>query len=235
MTELSGTLAGVGMPAIVRFLTALKKTGCLSIIQDDWRGQIFFDSGQVVGATFGSRHGLSALDALVQALPDATFAFESDVLATPESTIAVSHEVLQAHLLEVAANAANGQFRLPALDAIPRVVEQDAAELTDEPLELDRGTLQTLLAVDGQRTVREIMTQRGSFDALWQLGNLAEVGLIKININIRTDAQSGTAIAPIEAPRDQVADVDGSSRQEAPVDGRVAEAPLVSAAVRYLH
>ena len=49
MTELSGTLEGVGLPAIVRFLAGLSKTGCLHIAHADWRGEIFFDAGQVGG------------------------------------------------------------------------------------------------------------------------------------------------------------------------------------------
>jgi hypothetical protein len=40
MTELSGTLEGVGLPAIIRFLTGLNKTGCLRIVHDDWQGEI---------------------------------------------------------------------------------------------------------------------------------------------------------------------------------------------------
>ena len=38
MTELSGTLDGVGLPAIVRFLMGLKKTGSLRLDQEDWHG-----------------------------------------------------------------------------------------------------------------------------------------------------------------------------------------------------
>ena len=63
MSELSGTLEGVGLPAIVRFLTGLNKTGCLGITHSDLSGEIFFEAGQVTGASLGSRRGLAALDA----------------------------------------------------------------------------------------------------------------------------------------------------------------------------
>ena len=43
MTELSGTLDGVGLPAIVRFLSGLHKTGCLRIVHGEWRGEVFFN------------------------------------------------------------------------------------------------------------------------------------------------------------------------------------------------
>ena len=51
MTELSGTFDGVGLPAIVRFLSGLNKTGCLRIVHHDWQGEIQFDAGKVIGAT----------------------------------------------------------------------------------------------------------------------------------------------------------------------------------------
>ena len=84
MTEFSGTLEGVGLPAIVRFLAGLEKTGCLRITHQDWGGEIHFDRGAIVSATLGSRKGLSALDALVQALPGAAFVFDGDARWTAE-------------------------------------------------------------------------------------------------------------------------------------------------------
>src|SRR5713101_8339299 len=162
MTELSGTLEGVGLPAIVRFLTGLKKTGCLHIEHNDWRGEIFFELGHVTGARLASRHGLTALDALVQALPGGNFTFDGTVQRP-------------------AAGAANGTPRLPSFDAVLAVLDQDESSSAEETVPLDRGTLQTLLAVDGRRTVEEIVAQRGSLDVLWQLANLVEVGLLGIN------------------------------------------------------
>jgi hypothetical protein len=178
MTELSGTLAGLGLPAIVRFLSGLKKTGCLRLAQDNWRGEVFFEDGQVWGASFGTRRGLSALDGLLQGLPAASFTFESDVRGTVESRIAVSQEVLEAHLDELATHPSP---KLPPLDAFPRVVALDDARLADEPVPLDRGMLQTLLLADGRRTVREILMQRDSIEALWQLGQLVEAGLLEVH------------------------------------------------------
>jgi Domain of unknown function (DUF4388) len=185
MTDFSGTLEGVGLPAILRFLTGLKKTGCLRVTHGDWHGEIFFEDGRVIGASLGSRVGLAALDALVQALP--TGAFEFDASWRPESgpTIQMSQQVFEAHLNELELHGAQTSPRLPPVDAVPTLVaEQDLAN-TDEPVSLDRGTLQTLLAVDGQRTVRAIVTQRGSFDALWQLAQLIDVGLVRLAATAR--------------------------------------------------
>ena len=180
MTELSGTLDGVGLPAIVRFLAGLKKTGCLRVSHGDWQGEVFFDAGQVTGARLGSRSGLSALDALVQALPSGSFAFAASERAEGGPTIHMSPEVFEAHLDELASRSATGMPKLPPVDAVPSLVADHDPNRGEEPLALDRGTLQTLLAVDGQRTVRDIVAHRGSFDALWQLRNLVEIGLVRL-------------------------------------------------------
>jgi hypothetical protein len=207
MTELSGTLEGVGLPAIVRFLAGLGKTGCLHITHDDWRGEVFFNAGQVTSASLGSRHGLPALDAMVQVMAGGSFSFESDARATDgEGAISLSRDALFDHLEEVVARSANDAPTLPPLDAVPELVGQNDSSKGEEPLPLDRATLQTLLAVDGQKTVREIIAQRGSFDTLWQLGNLADVGLIQLrtdvaNVGSVSSVQLETAEAKTACPK----------------------------------
>jgi hypothetical protein len=81
MAELSGALGGIGFPRLVRFLADLQKSGCLRISQadgaspSDLAGELCFDQGQLVTASFGRRHGLGALDAIVSALSDGQFTF----------------------------------------------------------------------------------------------------------------------------------------------------------------
>ncbi|MGI9146401.1 MAG: DUF4388 domain-containing protein [Chloroflexota bacterium] len=192
MTELSGTLEGMGLSAIVRFLAGLKKTGCLRVADDDWHGEIVFEAGEVTGASFGSRDGLAALDALLQALPRADFIFETNPRTSAPPSIGLSFEALQTHLEKLGARIDSGTPSLPSADAVPEVVVQAPSAAVEDPLPLDRGTLQTLLVVDGKRTVRQVVAQRGSFDALWQLGSLATLGLVRL--------QSGTASESIAEP-----------------------------------
>jgi Domain of unknown function (DUF4388) len=180
MTELSGTLEGMGLPAIVRFVSGLRKTGCLRITHQDWSGELVFESGQLVSATLGSRKGISALDALVQALPGASFVFDDTAHLSGEANLHLGQQELQTHLDELAERSAHGGPTLPSLDAVPRVVPQDDEAAAEETVPLDRGTLQTLLAVDGRRTVRDIISFRGSFEALWHIANLTEVGLVRL-------------------------------------------------------
>ena len=109
--------------------------------------------------------------------------------------IDLSPDALQTHLDTLVARIVGGKPSLPSVDSVPELVAQDESGAGEDPLPLDRGTLQTLLAVDGQRTVREIVAHRGSFDALWQLGNLAEVGLVRLG-----SIGSGRPAAPVAEP-----------------------------------
>jgi hypothetical protein len=176
MTELSGILDGLGLSAIVRFLSGLNKRGRLRLSQHDWVGEIHFDSGRLTHASLGTRSGLTALDALVEVLPRASFSFDSHAAPTTEPTIQIGNDELLAHLDQVVARVASGERKLPDADAVPVQTTTDSS--AEEPLQLDRAALQTLLVVDGQRSVREIVAKRGTFDALWHLASLRDVGLV---------------------------------------------------------
>src|SRR5439155_18069789 len=213
MTELSGTLESVGLPAILRFLTGLKKTGCLRVTHADWHGEVFFEDGQVIDASFGRRTGLGVVAAPVQALPTGGFEFDASWRPETGSTTHMRPDVLETHLNELESRGAHTSPRLPHVDAVPTLVAEQEHGDADEQVSLDRGTLQTLLAVDGQRTVRAIVTQRGSFDALWQLGNLIEAGLVRLPA---TDASSAAAAA--ETPSRSSAAAEAPSRSSAAAD-----------------
>lgn len=184
MTEMSGALDGLGLPAIVRFLTGLRKTGWLRVVHDDWRGELFFEDGRVVSAALGSRKGISAIEALVQSLPEGQFTFTSagpDTLPPDDRNVDLTSEQLQARLDDLAARAARGAPSLPSLLAVPVLVAHEETPDAADQLRLDRGTLQTLLAVDGHRTVRDIVSARSSFEALWQLAALANMGVVRLS------------------------------------------------------
>jgi hypothetical protein len=121
----------------------------LRITHQDWGGEIHFDGGQITSATLGSRKGLSALDALVQALPGAAFVFDGDARWTEEPNITLSQDEMQAHLTELVEQSAHGGPTLPSLGVVPVLVPQDDESAAEETMPLDRGTVQTLLAIDG--------------------------------------------------------------------------------------
>ena len=225
MTELSGMLDGLGLTAIVRFLSGLHKSGCLRLSHDDWHGEMLFDKGRLVQATFGTRTGLPALDALVEVLPGASFNFDSQVVPSGEPAIHLDGDSLLVHLDEISARVASGHRGLPAVDAVPSPTTGDNAE---EPVQLDRATLQTLLAVDGQRSVREIVARRGSMDALWHLGALLNAGLIEFG----TGAARSTAVTLVTRlpipPQVQMPIAPAVAPPNAPVPATASNAPVES-------
>ena len=180
MTELNGALRGLGLPAIVRFLASLRRTGWLRVVRDDWHGELYLEGGRVMAASWGTCQGLPAIEAIVQALPEGQFTFTTSTAGPPadERTVELSPEDLQARLDDLATQAAPGAPRLPAPLAVPVLVPQEDGR--DAQLQLDRGTLRTLLAVDGRRTVRDIVSARGACATLWQLAALAELGMIRV-------------------------------------------------------
>ena len=96
------------------------------------------------------------------------------------------------------ARTERGAPTLPSLDAIPQVVPLSDQSASEDNVPLDRNTLQTLLAVDGTRSVREIVAQRQSIEALWQLAGLSALGLVRIAPP--TAASAPPAVAAPTAP-----------------------------------
>ncbi len=157
MVELTGTLDGIGLPAIVRLLGELRETGVLRITSGTWRGELAFASGQLVSAQFGQDRGLDALDACVVMLAQGDFTFvEGEV--TPEPHLDVSADVLRQHLDQRSEEHLGPTAGLPSLDAVPHLAGEPAPSA--DQLVLDRMAVQVLLLVDGQRSVRDIIGER---------------------------------------------------------------------------
>src|SRR6266542_4201465 len=117
MTELSGTLEGGGLPGIERSLAGRHKPGPLRVPHRDRHGDVLFDAGRVISAQLGSRQGLTALDALVQALPGGAFGFDVEAKAPETPNVELSHEALLAHLEDLATRTASGGPVLPSLES----------------------------------------------------------------------------------------------------------------------
>src|SRR5438094_3443955 len=157
MTELEiiGTLDGIGLPGIVHFFVGLKKTGALRVELHDSHGEISFFRGQITGARLGSQTGLIALDAMAETMPGASFAFDSSpsAVSSGKTTIELGPDALRAHLDELSVRIGGDKRVLPSPEAVPVLLAPDDTGDGGDPVPLDRGTLQTLLLVDGRRTV----------------------------------------------------------------------------------
>ncbi|MGH2353102.1 MAG: DUF4388 domain-containing protein, partial [Chloroflexota bacterium] len=120
MTELRGSLKGIGLPALVRLLAGLRKSGCLHLGHDRWGGEIYLEEGRVVAAEFGADRGAAALDALVLALPESQFAFaEGERCETRDHTAGAAG--LQAHLDELMRRRTVPGAAVPSPAAVPRI------------------------------------------------------------------------------------------------------------------
>jgi len=177
MVELKGSLKGMGLRPLVRLLSDLGKTGCLHLAEEQWHGELHFRGGRLVGARVGSEEGVDALDALVLALPNATFTF-TDGEKPPEREFELQPDDVQAHLAAADERSGGLLQRIPSMDAWLTVIEADQGHAS-ENVQLDRTTVQTLLRVNGGRTVVEVVDGRPLVQTLRDLGRLVDLGLVR--------------------------------------------------------
>ena len=178
MTELSGTLDGIGLAPLVGFLAGLGKSGRLAVNEGPMGGEVFLEDGQVIGAMFDNERGLPALDAIGLALGRGRFAFAEGDAGSTDRNLTLTPVELHQHLEELAHEQARLAAAIPSLSALPRV----AVEVLDgeDELRLDRDTLRLLLALDGRRSVADLARERGLLRTLKQLARLAQLHLARI-------------------------------------------------------
>jgi hypothetical protein len=181
--NLAGTLEGIGLAALVRFLVSLNPSGRLLVADDVWGGEVGFDEGRVVTAAFGAERGLGALEAIALALPNGEFRFTGG--AAPEARdVELPPEELERYLTSLAEEQTAMAKVLPSLASVPRLVDPAGATAGGpDRITIDRSTLYSLLLVDGQRTVHAICEQRGERGAaqtLKELSWLAGTGMVRI-------------------------------------------------------
>ena len=208
MIGLSGSLQAVGFRALTGFLGDLGKSGTLRISHHQWSGEVVYDRGEVVGAAMGAERGLAALDAIALALPEGEFAFVDAPPGSPPEggrEVSLSPPALQARLDELLGQPAAGADILLTPATVPSVVQGEGAlgpALPAGQVALTRGAIQTLLAVDGKRTVAEIAAGRGLAETIKDLQSLVRQGLIAVPPAPAEapPAEAPPAEAPAEAP-----------------------------------
>jgi hypothetical protein len=178
MTELSGTLDGIGLAPLVSFLTGLGKSGRLTITNGPLGGEVFIDAGQVIGAAFDTERGLPALDAIGLALGNGHFGFAEQDTRQVEHNLTLSQPELRQHLEELDREQAALASVIPSLDAVPTLVVDEAG--ADDEIGLDRDTLRLLLLIDGRRSVADLARERGLLRTLKQLARLSQLRLARV-------------------------------------------------------
>ena len=197
MINLAGTLEGIGLAALVRFLVSLNPSGRLLVADDVWGGEVGFDGGRVVTAAFGAERGLGALEAIALALPNGEFRFTGG--PAPEARdIEMPPEELERYLTSLADEQSAMAKVLPSLASVPRLVDPAGAPAEGpDRITIDRSTLYSLLLVDGQRTVHAICEQRGERGAaqtLKELSWLAGSGLLDIAVPAGGTFEAGVPV-----------------------------------------
>jgi hypothetical protein len=198
MTELSGTLEGIGLFPLLNFLAGLKARGQLAITDRELSGTLSFSEGRVVGATFGSDTGQVALDAIGLALGQGHFTFADDGTERA-ANLSMDAAELQKHLDQLANERQRIMAGIPSLDSVP-VSTTDGPD--EQPIALDRGTLRLLLRCDGRSSVLDLARGGGLLPTLKRLANLHELKLI----DVQQPTQAVVADETIVLTRPQRAD-----------------------------
>ena len=209
MTQLSGSLAGIGLSALLRFLSDVRATGHLVVVDGDLQGVLSLDGGRLASAAFERERGLAALEAVALALGGGHFELRpaAEPLAADLALEPSQVDARLAHLLEEQARLGAS---IPTVRAVPRLALEAGADHDQDTLVLDRDALRLLLRVDGTRTVREIAREYGLVHTLRLLARLAELQLVRIEAPTEMPQMPAgetprprTAAAPAPTPRSQ--------------------------------
>src|ERR687885_649177 len=118
MTELNGTLDGIGLAPLVSFLTGLGKSGRLTIADGPMAGEVFLEAGEVIGAAFEAERGLPALDAIGLALGGGRFGFAEQDTRLVEHNVTLGADELRHHLDDLHQEQVVLAAAIPSLAAV---------------------------------------------------------------------------------------------------------------------
>lgn len=197
MTQLSGSLEGIGLVALLEFLTSVGTTGRLAIFEGDLHGRLELDRGALVGAVLGHEQGLPALEAIALALGGARFQL-IEMNDEPERNLALSREDLAEELEQLMRERTRIAAAIPSLASVarPALVEDEGPET----VLLERDVLRLLVKLDGQRTVAQIAEHEGLTRTLRTLVKLVELQLARVEAPPAASASSPPTMQP-EAAR----------------------------------
>jgi hypothetical protein len=179
MNEWRESLDGVGFPAVVHLLSALGKTGRLRVWLGSWSSDVYLREGRVVSARFGQETGLAALEAIIASLNRGDFSFADD-LQGDELNVRVEQDYLDDILERMDQEWAESTFEITTPAMVPRPIEPLALSSLPPEVVLDREALETLMALDGRRTVADIAYARGVARSFRNLAKLTELGLVAL-------------------------------------------------------
>src|ERR1051326_7141888 len=181
MTELRGSLAGLGLDRVLQIMADIQASGRLFIADPIFSGEVVLQSGRVVGARFGPERGLDAVSSIVLALSEATFEV-MPVEAPAELNITLSPEELRAHIQRLSVERDELLRSVPCLSGIPRRrggLPGDAH--AHDQLTFDVDMVRVLLAVDGRRGIPELARGLGLHRTLRAVARLAAIDMLDVD------------------------------------------------------
>ena len=180
VTELSGSLSSLNLPAILRFLGGLQKSGVLSVSFQRWQGTVALQRGALIGASLRSESGATAFEGMAVALPEGKFVFrEGAPVPTPSDWHVEAGEVA-GYLRRLEAERAQILELLPRLGLVPVLAAASGAATTSETVTIDGDALALLPHLSRRCTVEQLAAERGLARTVRHVARLAELGLISL-------------------------------------------------------
>lgn len=186
MSDFSGSLATFELASLARFLSAMRKTGELHIVDGPLIGCLSFDTGRLVAASVEDERGRGALEFIVGWMRYGEFEFIEGA-PSPASDTDLRPEPLD--LVEQLVRDAPSHYPEPT--TVPRVrrnVEFGAAELT-----LEGNSVKLLLEIDGRRDVADLSRQLGYVRTLRGLTRLHQLDVVEFDAAVPAEAPAPVA------------------------------------------
>ena len=179
MIELSGTIESNSLAPLLNFFAGLGQTGRLRLTRSRLAGDIDFRDGSVVEAVCGAERGIAALDLLVLLPGRAEFTFVVMQPATAARSLELAPDALRQRLDSLEEMQRHIAEAVPSLTARPRLIVQAGSSPADR-FTVTRGEITLLLAVDGDRTVLDLIGTRDLLARLRALTDLVDQGFVEI-------------------------------------------------------
>jgi hypothetical protein len=181
-TALVGSLGSLHLPAIVRFLSELEKSGQVTVAAGQWRGEVTLAGGAVVGATLGTESGRAAFESIALGVPDGRFLFREELTsASAGDGWRVERNELPAYLDALTAERGRLLGAVSSLSLVPRLAAAGIVPTREATVTIDADALMLLAELPGGRTVEQIALERGLARTVRHIASLVELGVISLD------------------------------------------------------
>ncbi|MFH1810349.1 MAG: tetratricopeptide repeat protein [Pseudomonadota bacterium] len=210
----AGALDLIPLERVITSLAELKASGRVCVYSGDSQGSIAFDQGRVAGAEFRDQQGDEALVHLI-----ALTVGRYEIIPQPASSeLGGADSRLNSIIVEAQKRRARLESLSQAVGGLERVLHVDVQRLRQQLEQIPDEVNPVLNLCDGRRSVAEIL-RASSFGDITTLRILERLTLMAVVTDAQVPepageatglddapAASASAPAPVEIPREQVAD-----------------------------